>query len=51
VGGHTVSQNENSFTPADIGTMNQVGEEIDKEMKPNDHQGGLYEKLERKITP
>jgi hypothetical protein len=29
--------------------MDGAGEEIDKEMKPNEHRGGLSEELERKI--
>jgi hypothetical protein len=29
--------------------MGRAGKETDKEMKPNEHRGGLYEGLERKI--
>jgi hypothetical protein len=48
LGGYAVTQMENSFAPVDTGTMDQAGEESDKEMKSNEHQGGLYEELERK---
>jgi hypothetical protein len=49
LGGCAVSQNENNFVPADTGTMDRAGEEIDKEMKSNEHRSELYEELERKI--
>jgi hypothetical protein len=49
LGSYAVSQNENSFVSAETETMDQTGEEIDKETKPNEHRGGLYEELEQKI--
>jgi hypothetical protein len=49
LGGYAVSPDENSFAPSDTGTMDRAGEQSNKETKPNEHRGGLYEEVERKI--